>query len=116
MRNGCKVFDADTHVHATAETLDAYLSAELRARLPDLAQHTVPFRVGWAGETFEPPYRHLYRFGSREGWGGGPPRILGDARPREGSQRHFQRFMGARFPSVGGSDCDADVRIRDMDE
>ncbi len=116
MRNGYRIFDTDTHVHPTAETLMPYLSAELRERIPDLDQHETPFRIGWAGEQFEPPYRHLFRFGdSRGGWGGGKPRVLGEAGPREGAEREFQHFMGRVFPTAGASDWDADVRVRDMD-
>jgi predicted TIM-barrel fold metal-dependent hydrolase len=116
MRNGQRIFDADTHVHPTAETLEPYLGPELRARVPGLASYRVPFKTGWAGEEFEPPYRHLYRFERRAGWGGGRPRVLGEAGPQAGEDRRFQRFMGARFPTPGGSDWDPGARIRDMDE
>ncbi len=115
MRNGYRVFDADTHVHATAESLDKYLSAELRERLPNLDSYKSPFRTGGAGEKLEPPLRNLYRFESRGGWGGGQNRVLGEAAPREGVEREFQHFMGRVFPTPGSSDYDPDARIRDMD-
>ena len=38
------------------------------------------------------------------------------AGPRPNAQRHFQNFQGFTFPTPGGSDWDADVRVRDMDE
>src|SRR5205085_10142712 len=66
----------------------------------------------------EPPYRHCFRFRSGAGgegsWGGGKPRFLGEAEPRE-DPRPFQTFMGSRFPSEGGSDWSAKVRLEDMD-
>ena len=69
-----------------------------------------------AGEIEKPPFRHLYRFQTGEGgWGGGQPRVLGEAGPREDS-RHFQTFMGSKFPAYGAGDFDFDARIRDMDE
>ncbi len=115
MRNGYRIYDADTHVHATAESLERYLTRELRERVPDLEARKSPFRTGWAGEKLEPPYRHLFRFERRGGWGGGAPRVLGEAGPREGATREFQHFMGRVFPTPGSSDYDPDARIRDMD-
>jgi uncharacterized protein len=116
VRSGYRVFDADTHVHATAESLEPFLSSELRARLPDLDTFKSPFKTGWAGEKLEPPYRHLFRFGGgRAGWGGNQNRILGEAGPREGAEREFQHFMGQVFPTPGTSDWDPDARIGDMD-
>jgi len=117
MRNGQKVYDADTHVQPSAEALEPYLSARVRELIPDLDERKVPIRMGLAGEVREEPYRHSFRLSSgREGgWGGDAVRVLGDAGPREGTTRRFQHFMGAKFPSVGGHEL-ADVRIRDMDE
>jgi predicted TIM-barrel fold metal-dependent hydrolase len=99
-----------------AESLDPYLGPELRARVPDLQERAVPFRTGWAGEKLQEPFRHIYRFERRGGWGGGKPRILGEAGPRENAEREFQHFMGRVFPTPGSSDWDPDARIRDMDE
>ncbi len=116
MRNGYRIYDADTHVHATAESLERYLTPALRERIPDLEAHKSPFRTGWAGEKLEPPFRHLFRFERRGGWGGGGAlRVLGEAGPREGASREFQHFMGRVFPTPGSSDYDPDARIRDMD-
>lgn len=116
MRNGFRVFDADTHLQPTAESLEPYLGPAIRERVTDLGAHQVEMKIGWAGEILEPPYRHLYRFERRGGWGGGAPRILGEAAAREGATRGFQKFMGARFPTEGTSDWDPDARVRDMDE
>jgi len=117
MRDGYRVWDADTHVRPTAETLEPFLSAEVRALVADEKSRT-PVRVGMAGEIFEPPYRHYFRIGEGggEGWGAGKPRVLGEAGPREGAERHFQTFMGTRLPTPGGGDYDSSVRLRDMDE
>jgi len=97
------------------ESVEQYLSPELRERIGDLEQYKSPFKTGWAGEKLEPPFRHLFRFGRGGGWGGGQNRILGEAGPREGAEREFQHFMGEVFPTPGSSDWDPDARIRDMD-
>lgn len=118
MRNGYKVFDADTHFSPMAESIDPYLSPELRARVPDLEERKVEFKTGWAGEKLEPPFRHSYRLGrgGGGGWGSGKPRWLGEAEPRENAQREFQKFMGSRFPTQGAADWSAEIRVKDMDE
>lgn len=116
MRNGYKIFDADTHIHPTAETLEPFLDEDVRSRVPDREQYRVPQRIGWAGETKPEPYRHLYRFEREGGWGADAPRVLSEAGPRENASRRFQNFMGSRFPTEGGSDYDPNVRLRDMDE
>ena len=117
MRNGNKIFDADTHIHPSAETIEPYLSQKVREQVPDLDEYRVPIKIGLAGEIRQPPYRHWYNFHRGQGgWGGGKPRILGEAEPREDAQRQFQKFMGSRFPTEGGVDYDADIRLGDMDE
>jgi uncharacterized protein len=116
MRSGYKIYDADTHIQPSAETLEQYLDSTIRERVPDLEQRKVPIRIGLAGEVRQEPYRHMYRFGSGGGgWGSGKPRILGEAEPRD-IERHFQQFMGSRFPTEGGVDFSAEVRLQDMDE
>ena len=118
MRNGYKVYDADTHVSASAEVLEPYLSARVRELVPDLDERKSPIRIGLAGEERKEPYRHMYRLGrggGEGGWGGSAPRILGEAAPRENAQRRFQHFMGTRFPTEGGVEY-SDIRVRDMDE
>ncbi|HEX9445486.1 MAG TPA: amidohydrolase family protein [Candidatus Binatia bacterium] len=115
MRNGYKIFDSDTHIAPMAETLEPYLDAGMRRRLPEWERFKVPFRVGWAGERLQPPYRHRYQFTKRAGWREGL-RILGEAGPRESVEQHFPKFMGTRFPTPGGSDDDVEARVRDMDE
>ncbi|MSP40502.1 MAG: hypothetical protein EXR70_18585 [Deltaproteobacteria bacterium] len=115
MRDGFKIYDSDTHLSPSAETLERYFDAAMRARLPEWESCKVPFHVGWAGEILEPPFRHRYRFKTRDGWRE-KLRILGEAGPRDKVEHHFPTFMGSRFPTRGGADDDADARIRDMDE
>lgn len=114
MRNGYKVFDADTHIRPSAESLRPYLSEKLLGAIPDLEEHRVEIRTGDAGEKREAPFRHWYRFGRTAGWSRSAPRRLGEADTDPG-ERHFQNFMGATFPTEGGGDWDADARLRDMD-
>jgi hypothetical protein len=115
MRDGFKIFDSDTHLNPMAETLEPYFNGAMRERLPEWQSCKVPFRIGWAGEILQPPYRHRYQFKKRAGWRE-RLRILGEAGPREHIEPHFPKFMGSRFPTPGGSDDDAEARIRDMDE
>jgi predicted TIM-barrel fold metal-dependent hydrolase len=116
MRNGIKIYDADTHVRPTAESIRPYLTASAIERIPDLEDHREEVLVGMAGEKRQPPYRHYYRFNKREGWSKSKPRFLGEAGPRENAKRKFQTFMGVHFPTEGGGDYDAAARLRDMDE
>ena len=115
MRQRFKIFDSDTHLSPNAETLEPYFDAHMRKRLPEWENCKVPFRVGWAGEILQPPYRHRYQFAKRSGWRQ-KLRILGEAGPREQVGRHHPKFMGSRFPTPGGADDNAEARIRDMDE
>ena len=115
MRNGYKIFDSDTHIAPMAETLEPYFDASIRHWVADWEQFKVPFRIGWAGEILQPPYRHRYQFKKRSGWRD-ELRILGEAGPREPIEPHFPKFMGSRFPTPGGSDDDVEARVRDIDE
>ena len=65
MRNGLKIYDADTHIAPSAEALNPHLSAKLRQLVPDLEAHYEDVTVGWAGEKREAPFRHRYRFSKR---------------------------------------------------
>ncbi|MEA2639681.1 MAG: uncharacterized protein QOF51_1075 [Chloroflexota bacterium] len=118
MRDGYKIFDADTHIRPSAESLRPFLSQKLLDAIPDLEEHRVPIKVGMAGEVREEPYRHWYRFRrpGGTGWGSAPPRRLGEAAHKEGDERDFQTFMGSRFPTHGGGDFAPELRLKDMDE
>src|ERR1044071_1810502 len=115
MRGGFKIFDSDTHLNPNAETLEPYFDETMRKRLPEWESCKVPFRVGWAGEILQEPYRHRYQFKKRAGWRE-EVRVLGAAGRREEVAREFRNFMGSRFPSPGAPDDDVEARIRDMDE
>lgn len=115
MRDGFKVYDSDTHLAPSAETLDPYFDPAMRKRLSEWENCKVPFRIGWAGEKLEPPFRHRYRFKKREGWRE-ELRVLGEAGPRPQVEHVFPTFMGKRFPTPGGADDSFAARIRDMDE
>jgi predicted TIM-barrel fold metal-dependent hydrolase len=115
MRNGVRIFDCDTHLRPTAETITPYLDPELRDQVPTWGK--VPVRIGMAGERYAPPHRHYFRFRTRnEGWNKESMRMLGQAAAPETAERTFQQFMGTKFPSYGGGDFDVEARIRDMDE
>jgi predicted TIM-barrel fold metal-dependent hydrolase len=116
MRNGLKIYDSDTHVQPSAETLDQYLDREVRERVPNLSGCLQPVTIGLAGEVREEPYKHAYRFARSTPPVDGAPRVLGEAAPRPGARRRFQKFMGWRFPTEGGAGDDAKIRLRDMDE
>jgi predicted TIM-barrel fold metal-dependent hydrolase len=116
MRKGMKIYDADTHVRPTAESIRPYLPDAVVAQIPDLDDHREEVHVGMAGEKRQEPYRHYYRFAKREGWSKSKPRHLGEAGPRENAKRKFQTFMGVHFPTEGGGDYDSAARLRDMDE
>lgn len=115
MRNGMKIYDTDTHVGPSAETLRPHLSQKLLKLVPDVDSRVREVKIGWAGETYQPPYRHRFNFADRQGWSKNKPRRLGDAAPNENAERHFQHFMGVTFPSYGGADEDSAARLRDMD-
>ncbi len=115
MRNDYRVYDADTHISPSAETLEEFLSARVRELVPDLDSYEAPIKIGLAGELRPEPWKHNYRFRGAEGWGSGGVRVLGEAGPRKDHQRHFQNFMGGRFPTDGGIEF-PDIRVRDMDE
>lgn len=117
MRDGFKIFDSDTHISPSAETLEPYLSPRVRELVPDLDAHKVPIKIGLAGEVRPEPWRHSFHLEAAEtgGWGTNSVRVLGEAGPREGVTRRFQHFMGSRHPTEGGQEV-AEVRVRDMDE
>ncbi|HLY65376.1 MAG TPA: amidohydrolase family protein [Chloroflexota bacterium] len=116
MRHGRRVFDSDTHGGPCAEVLEPFLDPSIRQRIPDLDSHKSPIRVGFAGEIRQEPYKHYFRFGrGGGGWGHGDVRVLGEAGPREGMERRWQKFMGTRFPTEEGQ-WDTAARLKDMDE
>ncbi len=121
MKHGLKVFDTDTHLAPSAETLRRYLAQRVLERIPDLEEHRVPIRTNRAGKSQQPPYKHWYRFrgaGVDEGggWGSQTPRYLGEAGPREDAPARASGVnMGGTYPTEGGDDDDPQARLRDMD-
>ena len=115
MADRLKVYDADTHFQASAESIIPHLSKAMQERLPEFEMS--PVRLGRAGQVLQPPYRHWFRLGDRAGgWGSNKPRRLGNAGPVEGDERGFQQFMGEKFPADGAEDYDIAARLKDMDE
>ena len=119
MRNGFKVYDADTHFQPSVESLVAYYDSDLKAREAELAPFKRPRKIGRAGQIIEEQdIRSHYSFPRErgDGWGGREPRYLGEAGPRQDGGRHFQTFMGQKYPTVGSEDFDVAARVREMDE
>ena len=108
MKDGLRVFDADTHVEPTAEVLDKYVDPGFRPRLADLAPYRVPVRPGNPGGA---PGRHVYRYGQIS-----YRRILGEAAPRETFTGRDTHWMGSKMPRVGVQDDQAESRVRDMED
>lgn len=116
MLNGHKVFDADTHIHPTVETLEQYLDPEFRSRLPELEQYKVGARSDQTTTPREDPSKHHYAVSLSP-----YKRYLGDAAPRETpvdahSRLHFGEYTGAKLPGVGVIDNAFEQRVIDMDE
>jgi len=116
MRDGRRVYDSDTHIQPSAETLERYFDQDLKDRIPDRQQHLAPIRMGLAGEVRDEPFRHSFRLPTTLRRAEDPPRILGEAAPRPGAKRQFQKFWGSKFPTDGGQDDSPQVRLADMDE
>jgi predicted TIM-barrel fold metal-dependent hydrolase len=108
MRDGLRVYDADTHVEPTAEVIDSYVDPSFRSRLPDLAQYRQQVRPGAPGGA---PGKHVYRYGQIS-----YKRILGEAAPRETHSGRDTQWMGSKQPRPGTQDDKADDRVRDMDD
>ncbi len=108
MKNGLRVFDADTHVEPTAEVLDTYVDPGFRPRLAELAPYRMPVRPGNPGGA---PGRHVYRYGQIS-----YRRILGEAAPRETHSGRDTHWMGSKMPRPGTQDDQAEARVKDMDD
>ena len=108
MKDGLRVFDADTHVEPTAEVIDSYVDPAFRPRLADLAPYRQPVRPGNPGGA---PGRHVYRYGQIS-----YRRILGEAAPRDTHSGRDTHWMGSKQPRAGTQDDMAESRIQDMDD
>jgi len=108
MKNGLRVYDADTHVEPSAEVIDKYVDPGFRPRLDELAPYRFPVRAGSPGSS---PGRHVYRYGQIS-----YKRILGEAAPRETHSGRDTHWMGSKQPRPGVQDDAAESRVRDMDD
>ena len=115
MRNGYKVYDTDTHIRPSADTIEKYLSARVRELVPDLESRKVFPRASREESDAPPPKIFRLRSGAG-GWGADVPRMLGEAEPRAVAPGVSGRFMGSTRPRRHTDDWDVDGRIKDMDE
>jgi uncharacterized protein len=107
MRNGFKVYDADTHVMPLAEVLEQYVDPSFRPRLAELAAYRVP-----AGHTTEgTPQRHRYSFERRF-----YRRVLGEAGPHPTFTGRGGTWRGTKTPRPGVQDDQPANRVQDMDD
>jgi hypothetical protein len=98
MRNGIKVFDCDTHLRPTVGTIIPYLESELRKQAHQWRK--VPVRIGMAGERYQPPHRHYFRFRTRnEGWNKDPCACW-VKRPRLKPASHLPTVHGRKIPAL----------------
>lgn len=111
MRNGYKIYDTDTHIAPSIETLTNYLDPEIRLRLPELEQYKRLVTFEASGQSIDNPTRHVFRPGVVR-----YQRILGDAGPPEKPVVNYGKFQGSRHPSHGTDDYDVEARLKDMDE
>jgi hypothetical protein len=109
MKNGFKIFDTDTHVRPSLETLEPYYDANVRASLPELEPHKRENRRDVEGMVVG---RHSYSLGERVAYS----RLLGKAEPEPGHFAPRSKYMGTRHATKGAIDDDAGARLLDMDE
>jgi uncharacterized protein len=107
MKNGFRVYDADTHVNPAAEVLERYVDPGLRPRLAELAAYRAPVSRGVDGSDG----LHNYRVGTKF-----YRRVLGEAAARESFSGRESQWRGGRMPRPGVQDDRADNRIEDMDD
>src|SRR5918992_4860153 len=101
MRNGYKVYDSDTHIRPSADTLEKFLSARVRELVPDLESRKVPLggasrSMATRGASSDTPPPRTFRLRSAPvgGWGADVPRRLGEAESAATVKGAAGRFMG----------------------
>src|SRR5688500_6907719 len=109
MKNGFRIFDTDTHIRPSLETLEQYYDANFRRRLPELEPYKRENRRDVEGMVVG---RHSYVLGERVAYA----RFLGKAAAEPGEFRPRSKYMGTRHATTGAIDDDAGARLRDMDE
>ena len=107
MKNGLRVYDADTHVNPAAEILEGYVDPAFRPRLAEL----VPYRLPVDRVIDGSPALHYYRVGRKY-----YRRVLGERQPRESFTGRESRWRGSKMPRPGVQDDDAVNRVADMDD
>ena len=98
MKNGFRVYDADTHVSPAAEVLERYVDPGFRPRLAELT----PYRQAGDGGL------HHYSFGRKF-----YRRVLGEAVPRESFTGRESRWRGGKLPRPGVQNDQAENRVKD---
>lgn len=111
VKAGFRVWDSDTHLRPTIETIEPYYDATLRRRVGELDQYKELIESGI--DATRRIGNHGYRFPGYLVF----RRTLGhdvrDSVPQRGSGK---KFMGTRKPSANTEDDDVAMRLRDMDE
>jgi len=107
MRDGLRVYDADTHVNPAAEVLERYVDASFRPRLADLAAYHVPMGRPADGENQLHGYRIETKFYRR---------VLGEAGPHPTFAGRVGTWRGTQRPRSGVQDDQAENRVKDMDD
>jgi predicted TIM-barrel fold metal-dependent hydrolase len=107
MKNGFRIYDADTHVNPVAEVLERYVDPEFRPRLAELA----PYRVAVSRDGDGADGHHNYRVGTKF-----YRRVLSEAAPRESFTGRESRWRGGKLPRPGVQNDGASNRVADMDE
>lgn len=109
MRGGFKVWDTDTHIRPSNESLEPFFDPSLRARLPELEPQK---RVNHRADEGLVPGTHSYSLPGQVEY----RRILGQGSAAPGSARPPKHYQGTRDPRIGAHDGDAGARIADMDD
>jgi len=110
MRQGFHVFDTDTHLELSTETIEKYFDAAMKPRLPELEKLKEPMRVSSSG-TVPATGKHQYRLPGHVSY----QRMLGQAGPAANPIRNLGRFSGTVNPTQGCADDRPQARIADMD-
>jgi len=107
MKDGFKIWDTDTHVRPSLESLEPYYDPQLRERLPELEPYKRENTRAAEGMVVG---RHSYAFPEENPF----KRTLG--RAEMGVERPSTHYQGRRYATLGAIDDDADARIGDQDE
>ncbi len=117
MRNGYRVYDSDTHIAPSAETLEKYFSAKLREHTAELNAAKVPQAMHDGSMLYPQPYPSRFRLAARlGGWRADPPRHLGEAEARAAAGPTVGKCMSSKPPKLYSDDWDVEGRLQDMDE